>query len=234
MSTERRPRIAVIVFPGSNDDRDAALALEGLGAEATLVWHAEQELPEVEAVVLPGGFSYGDYLRCGAIARFAPVMQAVARFAQHGGLVLGICNGFQVLCEAGLLPGALRPNASLEFVCRDVELRLQRSDTPFTTRAEPGQALTIPIKHGEGCYFADDELLAGLESNGQVVLCYDRNPNGSVASIAGVCNEHGNVFGMMPHPEHAVDPLVGSGSTDGALILGSLVDSARAPLLTAA
>jgi phosphoribosylformylglycinamidine synthase len=233
--SDPRPRIAVVTFPGSNDDRDAVLALERLGADAHAVWYAEHDLPsDTAAVVLPGGFSYGDYLRCGAIARFAPVMQAVARFAQHGGLVLGICNGFQVLCEAGLLPGALRPNASLEFVCRDVELRLQRSDTPFTTRAEPGQALTIPIKHGEGCYFADDELLAGLESNGQVVLRYDRNPNGSVASIAGVCNEHGNVFGMMPHPEHAVDPLVGSGSTDGALILGSLVDSARARLLTAA
>jgi len=233
--SEPRPRIAVVTFPGSNDDRDAVLALERLGADAHPVWYAEHDLPsDTAAVVLPGGFSYGDYLRCGAIARFAPVIQAVARFAQHGGLVLGICNGFQVLCEAGLLPGALRPNASLEFVCRDVELRLQRSDTPFTTRAEPEQALTIPIKHGEGCYFADDELLAGLERDGQVVLRYDRNPNGSVASIAGVCNEHGNVFGMMPHPEHAVDPLVGSGSTDGALILGSLVDSARAPLLTAA
>src|SRR5690349_13565279 len=173
MSPEGRPRIAVLVFPGSNDDRDAALALEELGAEAKLVWHADRELPDVEAVVLPGGFSYGDYLRCGAIARFAPVMEAVGAFAESGGLVLGICNGFQVLCEAGLLPGTLRPNASLEFVCRDVELRLERSDTPFTSRAEPGQGLTIPIKHGEGCYFADDELLAGLERNRQVVLRYE-------------------------------------------------------------
>jgi phosphoribosylformylglycinamidine synthase subunit PurQ / glutaminase len=232
MSPEPRPRITVVVFPGSNDDRDAALALDGLGAEAKLVWHAERELPEVEAVVLPGGFSYGDYLRCGAIARFAPVMEAVAAFAESGGLVLGICNGFQVLCEAGLLPGTLRPNATLEFVCRDVELRLERADTPFTTRAEPGQSLTIPIKHGEGCYFADDELLAELEGNGQVVLRYEQNPNGSVAAIAGVTNEHGNVFGLMPHPEHAVDPLLGS--TDGALVLGSLVDAAREQLLTAA
>jgi phosphoribosylformylglycinamidine synthase subunit PurQ / glutaminase len=232
MSTERRPRIAVIVFPGSNDDRDAALALEGLGAEATLVWHAERELPDVEAVVLPGGFSYGDYLRCGAIARFAPVMEAVSAFAEDGGLVLGICNGFQVLCEAGLLPGTLRPNASLEFVCRDVELQLERADTPFTSRAEPGRSLTIPIKHGEGCFFADDELLAELERNGQVVLRYAQNPNGSVAGIAGVVNERGNVFGLMPHPEHAVDPLLGS--TDGALVLGSLVDAARERLLTAA
>ena len=232
MSTERRPRIAVIVFPGSNDDRDAALALEGLGAEATLVWHAERELPDVEAVVLPGGFSYGDYLRCGAIARFAPVMEAVSAFAEDGGLVLGICNGFQVLCEAGLLPGTLRPNASLEFVCRDVQLRLERADTAFTSRAEPRQTLTIPIKHGEGCYFADDELLAELERNGQVVLRYEQNPNGSVAGIAGVVNQRGNVFGLMPHPEHAVDPLLGS--TDGAIVLGSLVDAARERLLTAA
>jgi phosphoribosylformylglycinamidine synthase len=232
MSAERRPRIAVIVFPGSNDDRDAALALEGLGAETRLVWHAERELPDVEAVVLPGGFSYGDYLRCGAIARFAPVMEAVCAFASDGGPVLGICNGFQVLCEAGLLPGTLRPNMSLEFVCRDVELRLERSDTAFTTRAEAGQSLTIPIKHGEGCYFADDELLAELERNGQVVVRYEQNPNGAIGAIAGVVNERGNVFGLMPHPEHAVDPLLGS--TDGALVLGSLVDAARERLLTAA
>jgi len=232
MSTARRPRIAIVVFPGSNDDRDAALALEGLGAEASLVWHAEGGLPDVEAVILPGGFSYGDYLRCGAIARFAPVMKAVGAFAEDGGLVLGICNGFQVLCEAGLLPGTLRPNASLEFVCRDVELQLERADTPFTSRAEPGRSLTIPIKHGEGCFLADDELLAELERNGQVVLRYAQNPNGSVAGIAGVVNERGNVFGLMPHPEHAVDPLLGS--TDGALVLGSLVDAARERLLTAA
>jgi phosphoribosylformylglycinamidine synthase len=232
MSDERRPRIAVVVFPGSNDDRDAALALEALGAEATLVWHAEPELPEVEAVVLPGGFSYGDYLRCGAIARFSPVMGSVRAFAEDGGLVLGICNGFQVLCEASLLPGTLRPNATLEFICRDVELRLERADTPFTSRAEPGQSLTIPIKHGEGCYFADDELLGELERNGQVVLRYEQNPNGSVAAVAGVVNERGNVFGLMPHPEHAVDPLLGS--TDGALVLGSLVDAARERLLTPA
>jgi phosphoribosylformylglycinamidine synthase subunit PurQ / glutaminase len=232
MSAEPRPRIAVLVFPGSNDDRDAALALERLGAEPALVWHAEPELPDVGGVVLPGGFSYGDYLRCGAIARFAPVMEAVRRFADDGGLVLGICNGFQVLCEAGLLPGALRPNASLEFVCRDVTLRLEHADTHFTSRAATGQILTIPIKHGEGCYFADVELLAELERNGQVVLRYEQNPNGSVAAIAGVTNERGNVFGLMPHPEHAVDPLLGS--IDGALVLGSLVDSARERLLTAA
>jgi phosphoribosylformylglycinamidine synthase I len=227
-----RPRIAVVTFPGSNDDRDAALALDRLGADATLVWHAESELPDVAAVVLPGGFSYGDYLRCGAIARFAPVMEAVRRFAAEGGLVLGICNGFQVLCEAGLLPGVLRPNASLSFVCRDVALRVERTDTPFTSRAEPGQSLTIPIKHGEGCYFADAQLRTELEADGQILLRYEENPNGSVAAIAGIANETKNVFGLMPHPEHAVDPLLGS--TDGALILGSLVDAARKRVLTAA
>jgi phosphoribosylformylglycinamidine synthase I len=227
-----RPRIAVVTFPGSNDDHDAALALERLGADAILVWHAELELPDVAGVVLPGGFSYGDYLRCGAIARFAAVMGAVRRFADEGGLVLGICNGFQVLCEAGLLPGVLRPNASLSFVCRDVGLRIEHADTPFTRRAEPGQTLTIPVKHGEGCYVADAELLAELEASGQVVLRYEANPNGSIADVAGVVNETKNVFGLMPHPEHAVNPLLGS--TDGALILGSLVDSARERLLTAA
>jgi phosphoribosylformylglycinamidine synthase I len=227
-----RPRIAVLVFPGSNDDRDAVLAFERLGADPVLVWHAETELPEVGAVVLPGGFSYGDYLRCGAIARFAPVMNAVRGFAEGGGLVLGICNGFQVLCEAGLLPGVLRPNASLSFVCRDVRVRVEREDTPFTARSRAGARLTIPVKHGEGCFFADDELLAELESEGQVVLRYEDNPNGSMAGIAGVANREGNVFGLMPHPEHAVDPLLGS--EDGAVIVGSLVDAARNLLPAAA
>ncbi len=213
-----KPRVAVITFPGSNDNGDAALALEGLGAEPVAVWHTS-ELPEVEAVVLPGGFSYGDYLRCGAIARFAPVMDSVRRFAAESGLVLGICNGFQVLCEAGLLPGALRPNASLSFVCRDVPLRVESSDTPFTSRCEPGQTITIPVKHGEGCYVPPDDL-----DPAQIVFCYIENPNGSIGDIAGVVNAAGNVMGLMPHPEHAVDPLVGS--TDGALILGSLVDAA--------
>ena len=224
--TEPRPKIAVVVFPGSNDDRDAALAFEALGAEPALVWHGELELPpDVAAVALPGGFSYGDYLRCGAIARFAPVMEAVAGFAAEGGLVLGICNGFQILCEAGLLPGTLRPNASLAFACRDVPLVVERADTPFTARCEAGQRVTIPIKHGEGCYFADGPLLGELEANGQIALRYEENPNGSVGAIAGVLNAEGNVFGLMPHPEHAVDPLLGS--VDGALVLGSLVDAAR-------
>jgi phosphoribosylformylglycinamidine synthase I len=232
VSPEPRPKIAVVVFPGSNDDRDAALALEALGAEVALVWHAEPALPDVAAVVLPGGFSYGDYLRCGAIARFAPVMDTVSRFAADGGLVLGICNGFQVLCEAGLLPGALRPNESLSFVCRDVGLVVERADTPFTSRCQPGQRLKIPIKHGEGCYFADGPLLARLESNGQIALRYEDNPNGSIGDIAAVTNEAGNVLGLMPHPEHAVDPLLGS--TDGALVLGSLVDAARERVLAPA
>jgi len=231
--SEPRPRVAVLVFPGSNDDRDAALALESLGADPVLVWHADRELPQVGAVVLPGGFSYGDYLRAGAIARFSPAMQAVADFAREGGFVLGICNGFQVLCEAGLLPGALRPNDSLAFVCRDVRLRVERADTPFLTECEVGQRLTIPVKHGEGCFFADPELLAELEETRQIVLRYDAdNPNGSIDDIAGVVNADGNVLGLMPHPEHAVDPLLGS--ADGALILRALVERARERLLAPA
>jgi phosphoribosylformylglycinamidine synthase subunit PurQ / glutaminase len=227
---EPRPRIAVVVFPGSNDDRDAVWALGALGADAVPVWHADETLPAAHGVVLPGGFSYGDYLRCGAIARFAPAMAAVAAFAADGGPVLGICNGFQILCEAGLLPGVLRPNASLAFVCRDVRLRVERADTPFTSRCAPGQQLAIPVKHGEGCWFADEELLAEVADLDQVVLRYDGdNPNGSTQDVAGVCNPEGNVMGLMPHPEHAVDPLLGSG--DGALILASLVDAARARLL---
>jgi phosphoribosylformylglycinamidine synthase len=227
------PRIAVLTFPGSNDDGDAVWALEALGAEVVRVWHAEPELPEVQAVVLPGGFSYGDYLRCGAIARLSPSMRAVTAFAGDGGLVLGICNGFQVLCEARLLPGVLRPNATLRFVCRDVRLRVERTDTHFTARCRPGQPLTIPVKHGEGCWFADDDAVAELEAAGQIVLRYENdNPNGSVGDVAGVTNADGNVFGLMPHPEHAVDPLLGSG--DGALVLGSLVDAARERLLVAA
>ena len=219
-----KPGVAVVQFPGSNDDRDAVWALKALGADATLVWHAEPELPAgTGAVVLPGGFSYGDYLRCGAIARFAPVMDAVTRFAAEGGLVLGICNGFQILCEAGLLPGVLRPNASLSFICRDVSLRVERTDTPFTSRCEPGRSLVIPIKHHDGAWYAPPGLLDELESNGQVVLRYEENPNGAAADVAGVINREGNVFGLMPHPEHAVDPLLGSG--DGALILASLLDA---------
>ncbi|MGZ8740141.1 MAG: phosphoribosylformylglycinamidine synthase subunit PurQ [Gaiellaceae bacterium] len=227
-----RPRIAVVVVPGSNDDRDAAWALGALGADAQLVWHAETELPrETGAVVLPGGFSYGDYLRCGAIARFAPILDTVRAFAADGGPVLGICNGFQILCEAGLLPGALRRNRDLEFVCRDVRIVVERTDTVVTGRCEAGQELTIPVKHGEGSWYADEELYAALDASGQLVLRYAEDCNGSVGDVAGVCNEERNVLGLMPHPEHAVDPLLGSG--DGALLLAALVDAARARTLAA-
>ena len=226
---EPKPRVAVVTVPGSNDDADAVLAFAGLGAEPVPVWHAERELPDVQAVVLPGGFSYGDYLRAGALARLAPVMESVQAFAADGGLVLGICNGFQILCEAGLLPGVLRANDSLSFVCRDVDVRVERADTPFTRRCRQGQRLGIPVKHGEGCFFAHAEMLAELEASSRVVLRYEgESPNGSVAGIAGIANADGNVMGLMPHPEHAVDPLVGS--TDGAFILGSLVDAARESL----
>jgi phosphoribosylformylglycinamidine synthase I len=221
-----KARVAVVTFPGSNDDRDALRALELLGAEAVPVWHADTTLPDVGAVILPGGFSYGDYLRAGAIARFSPAMAAVAEFAAEGGLVLGICNGFQVLCEAGLLPGVLRRNASLEFVCTDVDVRVENAETPFTAGCRPGDVLTIPVKHGEGCWFAGPELLAQLEANGRIVLRYaGASPNGSLADMAGVVNERGNVMGLMPHPEHAVDPLLGP--TGGRPILESLAAAAR-------
>jgi len=227
-----RPRIAVVTFPGSNDDGDARLALEALGAAALPVWHMETRLPDATGgVVLPGGFSYGDYLRCGAIARTAPVMDAVREFAEDGGPVVGICNGFQILCEAGLLPGVLRPNRQLQFVCADVVVTVESTRTPFTERCVEGERLTIPVKHGEGCWVADDALLAQVVDRGQVVLRYVDDVNGSVDAIAGVCNWAGNVMGLMPHPEHAVDPLLGS--ADGALIFASLVEGARTRALAA-
>jgi phosphoribosylformylglycinamidine synthase subunit PurQ / glutaminase len=215
-----QPRIGVVTYPGSQDDRDALWALGALDADAVPVWHEEHELPDLDAVVLPGGFSYGDYLRCGAIARFSPATAAVREFAEAGGLVLGICNGFQILCEAGLLPGALVRNESLRFVCRDVRLTVERNDLPFTGRCTAGQRLVMPVKHGDGRYLAPPDL-----DESRVVLRYLDNPNGSVDGIAGVCNEAGNVMGLMPHPEHAVDPLLGS--DHGALLLASLVDAAR-------
>ena len=218
-------RIGVVQFPGSNDERDAVWALKQLGADAELLWHGDADLRGVDAIVLPGGFSYGDYLRCGAIARFSPVMGSVVPFANDGGLVLGICNGFQVLCEAGLLPGALVRNEGLAFVCDAVDVKVENASIPFTRRASAGDVLTIPIKHGEGRYVADPAQLAAMEGDGRIVLRYDENPNGSTANIAGVCNEDGNVFGMMPHPEHAVDPNAGIRSADGAVILGSLIDA---------
>ncbi len=226
--SESRPTVAVVFFPGSNDDQDAVWALGALGAQPTVVWHGDEHLPPgTAAVVLPGGFSYGDYLRCGAIARFSPVMKAVTEFAAADGPVLGICNGFQILCEAGLLPGVLLPNASLSFVCRDVAVRVEQPVPAFTARCEPGQRLVIPVKHGDGCWYAPSELLDELDRSGRIVLRYEpgENPNGATADVAGVLGENGNVMGLMPHPEHAVDPLLGSG--DGALILASLVDAAR-------
>src|SRR5512141_676232 len=223
---------AVLQFPASNCDQDAVHALRNvLGHSARLMWHKERSLGDADAVIVPGGFSYGDYLRTGAIARFSPVMQAVAEFAAEGGLVLGICNGFQILCEAGLLPGVLRRNESLSYVCRDVPLIVERADTPFTSRCAEGDRLTIPVKHGEGCWFADDALYDELETNRQIVLRYAEPVNGSRGDVAGVVNERGNVMGLMPHPEHAVDPLLGS--ADGALILSSFVEAARDRYLAA-
>jgi phosphoribosylformylglycinamidine synthase I len=210
----------VVQFPGSCDERDA-LAACGLTGEARLLWHGDRDLGDVDGVVVPGGFSYGDYLRAGAIARFSPVMEAIGEFAQRGGPVLGICNGFQVLCEAELLPGALLTNEGIRFVCRQVELVVESDRSAFTAGMQPGERLSIPVKHGEGRYFAPDEILDELEERGQIALRYapGRNPNGSVRDIAAVSNEAGNVFGLMPHPEHAVDAL--TGSADGLRLFES-------------
>jgi phosphoribosylformylglycinamidine synthase subunit PurQ / glutaminase len=224
--TADRPRIAVVTFPGSNDDGDARLALEGLGAEAVPVWHTSEELPHrVGGVVLPGGFSYGDYLRCGALARVAPVMGAIRGFAADGGPVLGICNGFQILCEAGLLPGVLRANRQVEFLCADVTVAVESAATPFTSACTPGDRLVIPIKHGEGNWVADDELAAEVAARAQVVLRYDHDVNGSRDRVAGVANVDGNVLGLMPHPEHAVDALLGP--LGGMPLLEGLIEAAR-------
>jgi phosphoribosylformylglycinamidine synthase len=220
----RRPRVGVITFPGSLDDVDALRAVRFMGGEAVPLWHAEPDLHGVDAVILPGGFSYGDYLRCGALARFAVVMEEVIRFADAGGPVVGICNGFQILCESGLLPGVLRPNRQLEFVCRDVSVHVENHQTLFTRRCEPGKPLVLPVKHGEGAWFVDEAAFDELSARGQVVLRYEEDVNGSLARVAGVVNEAGNVMGLMPHPEHAVDPLLGSG--DGGLLLAGLVDAA--------
>jgi phosphoribosylformylglycinamidine synthase len=217
-------RFGVVVFPGSNCDHDAWYALShNLGQQAEFIWHDAASLGNVDAVILPGGFAYGDYLRCGAIAKFSPVMAAVRKFADQGGLVLGICNGFQILVEAGLLPGALLRNRDLKFVCRTVTLRVENNTTPFTSCSAPGQLLHVPIAHGEGCYFADQRTLDQLERDRRVVLRYVDNPNGSLRDIAGICSERGNVMGMMPHPERAADVLMGS--NDGRAILESMVQS---------
>ena len=214
-----------MTFPGSNDDRDAAWALSAVGAEPVLVWHDEHELPAgTGAVVLPGGFSYGDYLRTGAIASLAPAMSAVKQFAAVGGPVLGICNGFQILCEARMLPGVLRPNQQLEFVCRDVAVRVENADSLFTRRLAVDQELVIPVKHGEGAWYADEGQFMTLAARHQIVLRYVEDVNGSLGAVAGVVNETGSVMGLMPHPEHAVDPLLGS--ADGGLLLAAVVDAA--------
>ena len=220
-------KIGIIVFPGSNCDHDAWYAVsENLHQHAEFVWHESASLGNLDAVILPGGFSYGDYLRCGAIAKFSPVMAAVKRFAAEGGLVLGVCNGFQVLTEAGLLPGALVRNANLKFVCRPVELEVATIDSPFTHEAKKGQQLTIPIAHGEGCYVADTATLDELEAEDRIALRYLDNPNGSMRDIAGVLSAQRNVMGMMPHPERVSDPLMGG--TDGLTILQSLTHAGAA------
>ena len=222
---------AVLQFPGSNCDQDVVHVLGNvLGHSARLVWHKDDSLGEAEAVIIPGGFSYGDYLRTGAIARFSPVMQAVQSFAAKGGLVLGVCNGFQILCEAGLLPGALIRNRSLQFRCENIFLKTIAADSPFTNRVPAGKLLRVPIAHGEGCYFADDETLAGLKANDQILWRYVdaqgeatelSNPNGSLDNIAGICNQQRNVAGLMPHPERASESILGC--ADGRLVFESVI-----------
>ena len=215
-------KIGVVVFPGSNGDHDAWYAVAGnLGQKAELIWHDVPSLGDVDAVILPGGFSYGDYLRCGAIAKFSPVMQAVKAFAHAGGPVLGICNGFQILTESGLLPGALVRNRGLRFICRYVPVRVETTDSPLLCAAKKGDVLSLPIAHGEGCYIADERTLDELEAEDRVAVRYTANPNGSMRDIAGVLSRGRNVMGLMPHPERASDPLMRS--TDGLAIMNSIV-----------
>ena len=226
-------KFGVVVFPGSNCDHDAHYVVgQVLGQPVEFIWHQDENLRGFDCIILPGGFAYGDYLRTGAIARFSPVMKAVARFAADGGLVLGICNGFQILCEAGLLPGALMRNASLRYVCRHVHIKVEQNDTPFTAAAKPGQVLRIPIGHGEGNYVCVPDTLAELERHRQIVFRYvtpegiatpEANPNGSTANIAGICNRARNVLGLMPHPERASEAALGG--TDGLVVFQSLVQS---------
>ncbi len=224
----------VVRFPGSLDDADALYALaDVMGQQAEMLWHKDASLHGAECVVLPGGFSYGDYLRCGAIARFSPIMQSVAKFAADGGLVVGICNGFQILCEAHLLPGVLVRNKTLSFICERVHVRVENAATPFTRAMRQGDVMRLPIKHGEGRYVAPEDELSQMEERGQVLLRYvdgagresdEANPNGAMHAIAGVANDRFNVFGLMPHPEHAVEPMLGG--TDGLRIFQSIVASA--------
>jgi phosphoribosylformylglycinamidine synthase len=215
-------KFGVVVFPGSNCDHDAWYAVSrSLGQQAEFLWHDAASVGDCDAVILPGGFAYGDYLRCGAIAKFSPVMRAVKEFAASGGLVLGICNGFQILVESGLLPGALIRNRGLKFICRPVRLRTETTNSPFTSAASPGQILTFSIAHGEGCYFADERTLDQLEAEDRVVFRYLDNPNGSLGDIAGILSEGRNVMGLMPHPERACEPLMGS--SDGLVVFQSMV-----------
>ena len=217
-------RFGVVVFPGSNCDHDAWFAAShNLGQQADFIWHDSTTLGALDAVILPGGFAYGDYLRCGAIAKFSPVMRAVKKFASGGGLVLGICNGFQILVESGLLPGALIRNRGLKFICRPVGLTTVTTDSPFTNQATEGQVLTFSIAHGEGCYYADERTLDELEAEDRVVFRYTDNPNGSLRDIAGILSRERNVMGLMPHPERAADPLMGS--TDGLVIFRSMASA---------
>ena len=228
-------KFGVVVFPGSNCDHDTYHVISKvIGQPVDFIWHKEEEIDRFDAIILPGGFSYGDYLRTGAIARFSPVMRAVKDFAQKGGLVLGICNGFQILCEAGLLPGALLRNRDLKFICEHVNICVERTDTPFTSACSPGQVLSIPIAHGEGNFFCDQDTLDELEQEGRVIFRYcdaqghvvdQANPNGSLKNIAGICNRQRNVLGLMPHPERASENLLGS--NDGRVIFLSLADSLR-------
>ena len=220
-------RVGVIVFPGSNCDHDAWYAInQNLHGKAEFIWHQSSDVSKFDAVLLPGGFSYGDYLRCGAIARFSPVMKAVKKFAADGGLVLGVCNGFQILVEAGLLPGALLRNEDLKFICRELRLRVETTNSPFTSKLEKGRVLRLPIAHGEGRYFADERTLDELEGEDRVAFRYIDNPNGSLRGIAGVLNRERNVMGMMPHPERACDPLMGS--TDGLGVFESMLSAVPA------
>ncbi len=221
-------KFGVVVFPGSNCDRDVAYVTRDLLQQPTrMVWHEETDIADLDVVVIPGGFSYGDYLRCGAIARFSPVMQRVVEHAQQGKLVLGICNGFQVLTEAGLLPGALVRNRDLHFVCDRAPIKVERSDLPWTQAYSPSQIITLPIAHGEGQFYADKDTLQQIEDNGQVLFRYEgENPNGSANNIAGICNRQGNVLGMMPHPERASDPVIGG--TDGLKLFEGLLERVKA------
>lgn len=219
------PRVGVVMFPGSNCEQDAVEAIEGLGGNGRLLWHGDSSIGDVDAVVVPGGFAHGDYLRPGAIARFSPAMEAIVQFARSGGPVVGICNGFQVLTEAGLLPGALQKNAGLKFLCQPAELRVETTNSVLTSQAAKGQILRVPINHFEGNYTCSEATLAELRADDRVVLTYVANPNGSMGDIAGICNEGRNVVGLMPHPERACNSLLGS--ADGAVLLGGLLAAAQ-------